>query len=154
MVDNTQTNHSTDLMAEIQSINPQFNFNRIAQQFLKLIEMPKKTKTSTPPRVRFDGEPQQTTSQTQTFGIPKTNGTRTRDSSNPAIPSEIYAHALNFARSKIFIKRLLACLTTKHAILKEVRHCVLTGNGERCKQLSPRVPSFARFTREVGLCVP
>ena len=62
--------------------------------------------------------------------------------STPNTSTEIYGDAFNFAFSKIFMTKLLASLTNKDAMLKEVRDFVLTKNEERCRQISPYTHSF------------
>ena len=44
LIDNTETNHSSNLIAKIQSKSPQSNYERIAQQFVNLVDMAKNQK--------------------------------------------------------------------------------------------------------------
>ena len=45
---------------------------------------------------------------------------------------------------KIFSKSLIASLTSKDAVLKEVRHCILTNNESHVKALNPYIHSYWR----------
>ena len=47
----------------------------------------------------------------------------------------------------------MSSLTTKDAILKEVRDCILTENEDRCKQLSPYIHSFWKDLQVKNGCV-
>ena len=47
----------------------------------------------------------------------------------------------------------MVSLTNKDAILKEVRHCILTENEDRCKQISPYIHSFWKDLHVKNGCV-
>ena len=47
----------------------------------------------------------------------------------------------------------MASLTTKDAILKEIRECILTDNEDRCKQISPYIHSFWKDLSVKNGCV-
>ena len=72
------------------------------------------------------------------------NNNNTQASSSPKIcdiePSreEIFEKNLN----QLFTKSFLAVLTSKGAMLKEIRDCVIQNDGARCKEVSPFVYSF------------
>ena len=91
-------------------------------------------KQSTPSRVRFADE----TGPSSAQAVPATPITPTTDTTTVTSPSvsDLYLNSFNFALSKIFSSSLLASLTTKDAILKEIRDCILTETKDRCKQIS------------------
>ena len=116
LIDSTEHNHSTNFIALIQSVSPLSNSETFAQQLVNLIEMPRRSKQSKPSGVRFEDEPQQSTSQTQTPETPKTDETHTPNSI-PATPSDFSADAPKFALRKIFTNSLLVWFKAKDAIL-------------------------------------
>ena len=83
----------------------------------------------TPTRVHFEEDPEIQDSPSTPASTPNTS-------------TELYEDPFKLAFSKIFTTKLLASLTTKDAILKEVRDRVLTKNEERCRQTSPYIHSF------------
>ena len=97
-------------------------------------------KQSTPSRVRFADEAGSLTAQV----VPATPITPNTDTTTITSPSvdDPYLDSFNFALSKIFSSTLMASLTTKDAILREIRDCILTKNEDRCKQISPYLQSF------------
>ena len=66
--------------------------------------------------------------------VPATPITPNTDTTTVTSPSvdDLYLDSFNFAHSKIFSSTLMASLTTKDAILKEARDCILTENEDRC----------------------
>ena len=84
-------------------------------------------KQTTTSRIRFaDGAglsnvPPNTTTPS-TPEMDSTNVTNTPSSDN------LYTDTFNFALSKIFSQTLMSSLTSKDAILKEVRDCIITVN--------------------------
>ena len=56
----------------------------------------------------------------------------------PPIPA-LHPNALN-----IFLKTMLAILTSKDAVQKEVRDCNITQREEHCKQITPYIPNVQR----------
>ena len=72
--------------------------------------------------------------------------------SNPLTPSPripIFDHRVK----KIFSKSLIASLTNKHVVLKEVRDCILTNNESRLKELNPYIHSLWRNLHVRSGCV-
>ena len=67
--------------------------------------------------------------------------------SSPRIPT--FDHIVN----KIFSKSLIASLTSKDAVLKEVRDCILTNNESRLKELNPYIQSLWRNLHVRSGCV-
>ena len=59
----------------------------------------------------------------------------------------------DIALSKIVSSTLMASLTTKDAILKEVMDCVLTENEDRCRQISPYIHNFWKELQVKNGCV-
>ena len=81
-------------------------------------------KQSTTSRVRFADEAGPSSAQV----VPATPITPTADTTIVTSPSidDLYLDSFNFALSMIFSSSLMASLTTKDAILKEIRDCILT----------------------------
>ena len=86
-------------------------------------------KQSTPSRARFADEAGPSTAQI----VPATPITPNTDTTTVTSPSldDLYLDSFNFALSKIFSSSLMASLTTKDEILKEIRDCILTENKDR-----------------------
>ena len=110
-------------------------------------------KQSTPSRVRFADEAKPSSAQ----AVPATPITPTTDTIAVTTPSvdDLYLNSFNLALSKIFSSSLMASLTTKDAILKEIRDCILTKNEDRCKQISPYIDSFWKdlHVRNERVCI-
>ena len=70
-----------------------------------------------------------------------TSPTHSSDVSTPLTPSP-HVPTFDFILSKIFNKSLIASLTSKDAVLKEVRDCILTNNKSRLKALNPYIHSY------------
>ena len=90
-------------------------------------------KQSTPSRVRFAEEGPSTAQAAPATPITPTTDTT---ATSPSV-DDLYRDSFNFALSTIFSSSLMASLTNKDAILKEIRDCILTDNEDRCKQISP-----------------
>ena len=136
------------------------NFQRIANKFNKVYMMSQSNsddetlmqlKQSTPSRVRFANEAVPSSAQ----AVPATPITPTTDTTTVTSPSvdDLYLDSFNFALSKIFSSSLMASLTTKDAILEEIRDCILTKNEDRCKQISPYIHSFWKDLHVRNGCV-
>ena len=136
------------------------NFQRIANKFNKVYMMSQsksddetlmQVKQSTPSRVRFADEAGPSSAQ----AVPATPITSTTDTTTVTSPSvdDLYLDSFNFALSKSFSGSLMASLTTKDAILKEIRDCILTENEDRCKQISPCIHSFSKDLHVRNGCV-
>ena len=108
-------------------------------------------KQSSPSRVRFADEAGTSSAK----AVPATPITPTTDTTTVTSPSvdDLYLDSFNFALSKIFSSSLMANLTTKDAILKEIRDCILTENEDRCKQISPYIHSFWKNLHVKNGCV-
>ena len=64
-----------------------------------------------------------------------------------------YIQTLSILPSKKFSSTLMGSLTSKNAILKEVRDCVITDNEDRCRQISPYIHSFWKDLHVKNGCV-
>ena len=111
-------------------------------------------KQSTPSRVRFAEQGPSTAQAAPATPITHTTDT-TATSPSALSPSvdNLYLDSFNFALSKIFSSSLMASLTTKDAILKEIRDCILTDNEDRCKQISPYIHFFWKDLHVKNGCV-
>ena len=94
-------------------------------------------KHSTPSNVRFADEAGPSAAPA-VQATPSTPNTDTTTVTSPSTDDH-YTDAFNFALSKIFSSTLMANLTTKDAILKEIIDCILTENEDRCKQILPYI---------------
>ena len=141
-----------------QSLSNLNHFQRIATKFKNVYMMSQShsddetlmtVKQSTPSRVRF-AEAGPSTVQ----AAPVTPITPTTDKTATSPPvDDLYLDSFNFALSKIFSSSLMASLTTKDAILKEIGDCILTDNEDRCRQISPYINSFWKNLHVKNGCV-
>ena len=139
------------------------NFQRIATKFKNVYMMSQSNsddetlmtvKQSTPSRVRFAEQGPSTAQAAPATPItPTTDTTATSPSATSPSVDDLYLDSLNFALSKIFSSSLMASLTTKDAILKEIRDCILTDNEDRCKQISPYIHSFWKDLHVKNGCI-
>ena len=72
--------------------------------------------------------------------ITPTSPAHSSNTSTPLKPSP-HVPTFDYVVSKIFNKSLIASLTSKDAVLKEVRDCILTNNESRLKALNPYIHS-------------
>ena len=86
---------------------------------------------------------------------PKKTPTSPAHSSNASTPLTPSPHVPTFEYivSKIFNKSLVASLTSKNAVLKEVRDSILTNNESRLKALNPYIHSYWRYLHVRSGCV-
>ena len=112
------------------------NFQQIANSFQNVLMMSHSVeetllqiKQSNPSKVRFAHEAGVSTAPS----VPATPSNPNTDTTIVTTPStdDQYADPFNFSLSKIFLSRLMASPTSKDAILKEIRDCVLTNNEDR-----------------------
>ena len=108
-------------------------------------------KQSTPSKVRFADDAGPLTAPVVSV-TPVTPNTDTTTVTSPSV-DDLYLDTFNFALSKIFSSTLMASVTTKDAILKEIRDCILTENEDRCKQISPYIHSFWKDLHVKNGCV-
>ena len=136
------------------------NFQRIANKFKTVYLMSHSNsdeetllqiKQSTPSKVTFADEAGPSTAP----AVPAKPVTPNTDTTTVLSPSvdDLYLDTLNFALSKIFSSTLIASLTTKDAILKVIRDCILTENQDRCKQISPYIHSLWKNLHVKNGCV-
>ena len=97
-------------------------------------------KQATPSKVRFADEAGPSTAPSAPV-TPSTPGTDKTTATTPS-SDNLYTDAFNFALSKILSSTPMASLTSKDAILTEVRDCVITENEDRCRQIRPYIHSF------------
>ena len=90
-----------------------------------------------------------------TSSPPITTPTSPVYSSNASTPLTPSPHVPKFEDilSKIFNKSLIASLTSKDAVLKEVRDCILNNNESRLKALNPYIHSYWRDLHVRSGCV-
>ena len=55
--------------------------------------------------------------------------------------------------TQLFTKGFLAVLTSKDAVLKEKRKCILQGDEQRCKDVFPYLHFYWRPARSLGVCL-
>ena len=108
-------------------------------------------KHSTPSKVQFADEAGPSIALPMS-ATPSTPNTDTTTVNSPS-PDDLYTDAFNFALSKIFSSTLMASLTSKDAILKEIKDCVLTENEDRCRQISPYIHRFWKDLHVKNGCV-
>ena len=72
--------------------------------------------------------------------VTPTSPTPSSNASTPLTPSP-HVPTFDYIVSKIFNKSLIASLTSKDAVLKKVRDCILTNNESRLKALNPYIHS-------------
>ena len=108
-------------------------------------------KQSTPSKVRFADEAGPSTA----LSVPSTPSTPNMDTTTVTSPftDDLYKDAFNLVLSKIFSSTVMASLTSKDAILKEIRDCVLTENEDKCRQISPYIHSFWKNLHVKNGCV-
>ena len=82
----------------------------------------------------------------------RTSPTRSSTASTPLTPSP-HVPTFDYIVSKIFNKSLIAPLTSKDAVLKEVRDCILTNNESRLKAINPYIHSYWRDLHVRSGCV-
>ena len=81
-----------------------------------------------------------------------TSPTHSSNASTPLTPSP-HVPTFEYIVSKIFNKFLIASLTSKDAVLKEVRDCILTNNEIRLKAINPYIHSYWRDLHVRSGCV-
>ena len=84
--------------------------------------------------------------------VTPTSPTPSSNASTPLTPSP-HVPTFDYIVSKIFNKSLIASLTSKDAVLKEVRDCILTNNESRLKALNPYIHSYWRDLHVRSGCV-
>ena len=126
-------------------------------------------------RVRFD-DASRTTNQHLTFPATSRSASQRPDSpsntraassiqittpTSPALSSKISIHptpspqfpTFDYIVNRIISKSLIASLTSKDAVLKEVRDCILTKNESRLKALNAYIQSNWRYRHVRSVCV-
>ena len=97
------------------------------------------------------------TSPSVSFNKNTTTNTPCRSSSHSNLSTSLMdsPQVLSFEKllGKVFNKRLIASLTSKNAVLKEVRDCIIQSEEERLKALNPYLHSYWRDLRVSSGCV-
>ena len=80
---------------------------------------------------------------------------RSSSHSNLSTPLTDSPQVVSFEKvvGKVFNKGLIASLTSKDAVLKEVRDCIIRGDEERLEALNPYLHSYWRYLHVTGGCV-
>ena len=150
-----QTN--TALASQIQS--QKFNCNSTANPEQKVYHITMSANESSQNSPPASPQTPRVTFRTQSTPITTTSAStnNTQASSSPEIcdielsQEEIFENNLN----ELFTKSFLAVLTSKDAVLKEIRDCVIQDDEARCKEVSPYIHSFWKdlHVKSVCLCV-
>ena len=117
---------------------------------------PASTRSNLPNNSRTANQTTQNSSTSREASTPlNTTPTSPTHSSNASIPLTPSPHVPTFEYivSKIFNKSLIASLTSKDAVLKEVRDCILTNNESRLKAINPDIHSYWRDLHVRSGCV-
>ena len=90
-----------------------------------------------------------------TDNAPTSTPRRSSSHSNLSTPLTDSPQVVSFEKvvGKVFNKGLIASLTSKDAVLKEVRDCIIRGDEERLKALSPYLHSYWRDLHVNSGCV-
>ena len=105
-------------------------------------------KQSTPSKVRF-ADAAVPSKARAVSATPSTPNTDTNTVTSPST-DDFYTDAFNFALSEIFSSTLM---TSKDAILKEIRVCILKENEDRFRQISPYIHSLRKDLHDKNGCV-
>ena len=108
---------------------------------------PASTRSNSPTNSRAANQSTQNLSTSHEASTPlNTSPTSPTHSSNASTPLTTSPHVPTFEYivSKIFNKSLIASLSSKDAVLKEVRDCILTNNESRLKAINPDILSYWR----------
>ena len=84
--------------------------------------------------------------------VTPTSPTPSSNASTLLTPSP-HVPTFDYIVSKIFNKSLIASLTSKDAVLKEFRDCILTNNESRLKALNPYIHSYWRDLHVRSGCI-
>ena len=146
---NRPTEQSLSILNHFQRIATKFKNVYMMSQSISDDETLMTVKQSTPSRVRFAEEGPSTAQAAPVTPITPTTDTTATSTS----VDDLCLDSFNFALSQIFSSSLMASLTTKDAILNEIRDCILTDNEDRCKQISPYIHSFWKDLHVKNGCV-
>ena len=145
---NCHANHliktNTALALQIQSQN--FNCNSTANPEQKVHHITMSANESSQNSPAASPQTPRVTFRTHSTPIAKTSASNNNTQTSPSPENrdielsreEIFENNLN----QLFTKSFLAVLTSKDAVLKEIRGCVIQNDEARCKEVSPYVHSF------------
>ena len=162
---NSTNSSSTKSSSEMKYINKITNImpskkriTRTANQQLasENATRPTSQRSNSPSNSRAANQRNEPSSVTRATGSPLiTTPTSPTHSSNTSTPLTPIPHipTFDYIVSKIFNKSLIASLTSKNAVLKEVRDCILTDNESRLKALNPYTHSYWRDLHVRSGCV-
>ena len=109
-------------------------------------------KQTLPSKIRFPDEATPSTAPPAPV-TPSNPGTDTTNVINTPSSDDLYTVSFNFALIKILSSTLMASLTSKYAILKELRDCINTWNEDRCIQIIPNIHSYWKDIHVKNGCV-
>ena len=117
---------------------------------------PASQRSISPGNSRTASQRQETSNDTRAANSPPittpTSPANSSNASTPLTPRPLVS-TFEYIVSKIFNKYLIASLTSKDAVLKEVRDCILTNNESRLKALNPYIHSYWRDLHVRSGCV-
>ena len=117
---------------------------------------PASLRSNSPGNSRTASQRQEPSNNTRAANSPPittpTSPAHSTNASTPLTPSP-HVPTFEYIVSKIFNKSLIASLTSKDAVLKEVRDCILTTNESRLKALNPYIHSYWRDLHVRSGCV-
>ena len=117
---------------------------------------PTSQRSNSPSNSRAANQRNEPSSDTRATGSPlittPTSPTHSSNTSTPLTPSP-HVPTFDYIVSKILNKSLIASLTSKDAVLKELRDCILTDNESRLKDLNPYIHSYWRDLHVRSGCV-
>ena len=108
--------------------------------------------TTSRPAVQLSNSPSNTRAASSTQIITPTPPALSSNASTPLTPSPqipTFDHIIN----KIFSKSLIASLTSRDAVVKEIRDCKITNNESRLKAVNPYIHSYWRVLHVRSGCV-
>ena len=101
--------------------------------------------TRASPRVSF--------TEIATTSTPRRSSSHSNLSTQLTDSPQVVSFEIVVGKVKVFNKGLIASLTSKDAVLKEVRDCIIRGDEERLKALNPYLHSYWRDLHVTGGCV-
>ena len=139
---NTSTN-PTQIQPQLNTKSNQIHIHVIENH--KMSSSPSHSRNpQTPPthsRVTFQSTPNSGTTRSSNDGHPSPSVDLSKE--------EVFENNL----TQLFTKGFLAVLTSKDAVLKEVRDCILQDDPQRCKEVNPSLFSYWRYLHVRSGCV-
>ena len=117
---------------------------------------PASQRSNSPSNFRTESQRQNSSNDTRTASLltitTPTSPVNSFNGSTPLTPSP-KAPTFDYIVSKIINKSLIASFTSKNAVLKEVRDCILTNSDSRLKALNPYIQSYWRHLNVRSGCL-